>query len=98
MRRRSDDWLGRGQEIRGDGPGQGVGRRLAEGDVQLELGTVIIDDGVEIGEPAAGQDKPPNLYLSLALRACVLTNYTMGGGDGGSTESLSLSFTAINID
>jgi len=53
---------------------------------------------IEFVEPAAGQDKPPNIYLKLSLRACVITNYNMAGGGGGPAETLSLSYTAINID
>src|SRR5262245_8788217 len=54
---------------------------------------------IDFLEPAQAQDKPPNLYLKVALRACVITSYTMGGGGVGSpSETLSLSFTGINID
>ncbi|MCC6416942.1 MAG: type VI secretion system tube protein Hcp [Gemmataceae bacterium] len=49
-------------------------------------------------EPAGAQDKPPNLYLQLSLRACVLTSYSTAGGGEKPGESLSLSYTAINID
>jgi type VI secretion system secreted protein Hcp len=49
-------------------------------------------------EPPPGPDKPPNLYLSLALRACIISNYSMAVSAGGPTENLSLSYTAVNID
>jgi type VI secretion system secreted protein Hcp len=57
-----------------------------------------VDVWIEFLEPSVGQDKPPNPYLQLALRACVITNYQMAGGGGGPQETLSLSYTAINID
>jgi type VI secretion system secreted protein Hcp len=48
-------------------------------------------------EPADGADAPPNVYLTLDLRNCLVSSYSVGGGGGGSTESISLNFTAINI-
>jgi type VI secretion system secreted protein Hcp len=56
------------------------------------------DVWIDYLEPAGGQDKPPNLYLQIALRACVISSYSMGGGGGGASETLSISFTAVNID
>jgi type VI secretion system secreted protein Hcp len=56
------------------------------------------DVWIDFVEPSNKQDKPPNLYLKVALRACVITNYTMGGSSGSPSESLSVSFTAVNID
>jgi type VI secretion system secreted protein Hcp len=54
---------------------------------------------IDFLEPPSGQDKEPNLYMTLSLRACLITSYTAGGGGGGGlTESLSLSFTGINIE
>ncbi len=53
---------------------------------------------IEFMEPPGGQDKPPNIYLKLALRACVITNYSMAGGGEKPGETLSLSYTGINID
>ncbi len=53
---------------------------------------------IDYVEPASGQDKPPNLYMTLSLRACLITSYSAGGGGGGLSESLTLSFTGINID
>jgi type VI secretion system secreted protein Hcp len=56
------------------------------------------DVWIDYVEPANAQDKAPNLYLQLAMRACLITSYSAEGGGGGLSESLTLSFTAINID
>jgi type VI secretion system secreted protein Hcp len=48
-------------------------------------------------EPPAGQDKPANVYLILALRACIISMYEMGGGTGGPAERLALSYTGIKM-
>jgi type VI secretion system secreted protein Hcp len=53
---------------------------------------------IEFLEPPAAADKEPNLFLKLSLRACLITSYQMSGGGGGLGESLSLSYTGINID
>jgi type VI secretion system secreted protein Hcp len=52
---------------------------------------------IDFVEPPAAQDKAPQLYLQLKLRACIIASYQMSGGGGGLSESLSLSYTAINI-
>jgi type VI secretion system secreted protein Hcp len=57
-----------------------------------------VDVQIDYVEPASGPDKAPNTYLQLSLRACLITNYSSSGGGGGLSESLSLSFTAVNID
>src|SRR5689334_14698859 len=51
-----------------------------------------VDVQIDYVEPAGGPDKPPNTYLQLSLRACLITNYQAAGGGGGTSESLSLSF------
>jgi type VI secretion system secreted protein Hcp len=48
-------------------------------------------------EPADGADAKPNVYLEYDLRNCLISSYSVGGGAGGCSESLSLNFTAINI-
>jgi type VI secretion system secreted protein Hcp len=48
-------------------------------------------------EPADGPDASPNVYLEYQLRNCLISSYSVGGGGGGASESLSLNFTAINI-
>jgi len=48
-------------------------------------------------EPAVGADAAPHTYLEFDLRNCLLSSYSVGGGAGGATESISLNFTAINI-
>jgi type VI secretion system secreted protein Hcp len=53
---------------------------------------------IDFLEPADGADASPNVYLSLYLRNCLVSSYSVGGGAGGSSESLSLNFTAINIE
>ena len=52
---------------------------------------------IDFMEPADGADAPPNVYLTFYLRNCLVSSYSVGGGTGGCTESLSLNFTAINI-
>src|SRR5690349_11611192 len=49
-------------------------------------------------EPADGPDASPNVYLEYELRNCLLSSYSVGGGGGGATESMSINFTAININ
>jgi type VI secretion system secreted protein Hcp len=49
-------------------------------------------------EPADGADAAPNVYLEYELRNCLITSYSVGGGGEGALESLSLNFTAININ
>jgi type VI secretion system secreted protein Hcp len=49
-------------------------------------------------EPADGPDASPNVYLKYILRNCLISSYSVGGGGGGASESLSLNFTAINIE
>jgi type VI secretion system secreted protein Hcp len=53
---------------------------------------------IDFLEPAKGPDKPPELYLQISLRNCLISNYSIGGGGGGCSESFSLNFTAINIE
>jgi type VI secretion system secreted protein Hcp len=52
---------------------------------------------IDFLEPAHEADAAPNIYLSLNLRNCLVSSYSVGGGAGGATESLALNFTAINI-
>ena len=52
---------------------------------------------IDFLEPADGADASPNVYLEFQLRNCLISSYSVGGGEGGSTESLALNFTAINI-
>jgi len=49
-------------------------------------------------EPADGADAVPNVYLEYELRNCLLSSYSVGGGDGGATESMAINFTPININ
>jgi len=49
-------------------------------------------------EPPKGMSKSPNTVGELALRNCVITSYSLGGGGGGASESIALNFTAINFD
>jgi type VI secretion system secreted protein Hcp len=53
---------------------------------------------IDFLEPADGADASPDVYLSLFLRNCLVSSYSVGGGAGGATESLALNFTAINIE
>jgi type VI secretion system secreted protein Hcp len=46
--------------------------------------------------PANKQNAPPLMYLELKLRNCLISSYSVGGGAGGASESLSLNFTAID--
>ena len=48
-------------------------------------------------EPADAPDAAPNVYLTFDLRNCLISSYSVGGGGGGASETLSLNFTAINI-
>src|SRR5262249_43327636 len=48
-------WVGRRNQIGGYRPGKCVGRGLTQGYVQLELCTVVVHDGVEVGLAAAVQ-------------------------------------------
>jgi type VI secretion system secreted protein Hcp len=57
-----------------------------------------VDVWIDYVEPANAQDKPPNIFLKLSLRACLITSYSTGGGGGGLTESLSLSYTGLNVE
>jgi type VI secretion system secreted protein Hcp len=52
---------------------------------------------VDFLEPADNPDAAPNVYLSLIMRNCLVSSYSIGGGAGGCTESVSINFTAINI-
>jgi type VI secretion system secreted protein Hcp len=52
---------------------------------------------IDFMEPAHATDAPPNIYLTYILRNCLISNYSVGGGGGGCSESLSLNFTAIDI-
>jgi type VI secretion system secreted protein Hcp len=52
---------------------------------------------IDFLEPADGPDASPNVYLTYTMRNCLISSYSVGGGPGGSTESLAINFTAINI-
>jgi type VI secretion system secreted protein Hcp len=52
---------------------------------------------IDFLEPADGADASPNVYLTYTLRNCLVSSYSVGGGAGGSTETMALNFTAINI-
>src|SRR5262249_5648347 len=45
---------------------------------------------IDFLEPADGADAKPNVYLTLDLRNCLVSSYSVGGGGGGPTESLAL--------
>ena len=53
---------------------------------------------IDFLEPADGADASPNVYLTYTLRNCLVSSYSVGGGAGGSTETMALNFTAININ
>jgi type VI secretion system secreted protein Hcp len=53
---------------------------------------------IDFLEPADGPDAAPNVYLSLFLRNVLISSYSLGGSGGSDpSESLSLNFTAVNI-
>jgi type VI secretion system secreted protein Hcp len=52
---------------------------------------------IDFMEPADAPDAKPNVYLSLIMRNCLVSSYSLGGGAGDCTESIGINFTAINI-
>jgi type VI secretion system secreted protein Hcp len=52
---------------------------------------------IDFLEPADAPDAEPNVYLSIIMRNCLLSSYSVGGGAGGCTESIAINFTAVNI-
>jgi len=55
------------------------------------------DVAVHFLRPAMKENSPPEMYLELLLRKCLITSHSIGGGGGGASESLALNFTAIDF-